>query len=150
MTSRKSLAHNVQEAYKAAIDGGLSDVAAKALVANMMGKFLGNPRDSHWDVKHNSQGIVQWDPERSAAIRNHFGKYPKDMTVAEQTRAAIWEMGHNPSYAKSNEAIKTSTHAEQIIEGSSRTTKGQRTRTRKSKSVYGIWQACQAWSLDVT
>ena len=26
----KSLAHNVQEAYKAAIDGGLSDVAGKA------------------------------------------------------------------------------------------------------------------------
>jgi hypothetical protein len=95
----RNLAANQREAYAAARAGdpsrgipGLSDTAARALVANMTAESLSNPRDHHWDVKHMSQGIVQWDPNRAAAIKREFGKFPKDMTVAEQTKAALWEM----------------------------------------------------------
>ena len=62
------------------------------LVANFTGESIGNPADHHWDVSHMSQGIAQWDPPRSAAIKKQFGKEPKDMTVPEQMRAAMWEM----------------------------------------------------------
>jgi hypothetical protein len=87
-----TLKTNQQEAYNEARKEGLSPTAAKALVANMTGESLSKPNDNHWDVHHMSQGIVQWDPSRSAAIKAQFGKEPKDMTVAEQTKAAIWEM----------------------------------------------------------
>lgn len=87
-----NLKQNQQEAYKAARAEGLSDSAARILVANMSGESLKNPGDHHWDVKHMSQGIVQWDPTRAERIKNHFGAYPKDMSVAQQTKAAIWEM----------------------------------------------------------
>ena len=93
-----SLAANQREAYRAAKAEGLSDTAAKALVANMSGEGLANPSAFNKDVNsrgefvHMARGIVQWDPPRSEAIKRHFGKYPNEMTVAEQTRAAIWEM----------------------------------------------------------
>jgi len=98
-----SLANNQKEAYKAAIAEGLSPSAAKILVANMSGESLKNPRDHHWDRSHMSQGIVQWDPERAERIKNKFGAYPKDMSVAEQTKAAIWEM--KTYYKKSYDAL---------------------------------------------
>ncbi len=101
-----SLRANQQEAYAAAIKEGLSPTAAKALVANMTGESLAKPNDHHWDVSHMSQGIVQWDPSRAAAIKKEFGKLPKDMTVAEQTKAAIWEMQNK--YPKTWEALQGS------------------------------------------
>lgn len=87
-----TLKQNQQEAYDAARHAGLSDSAAKILVANMSGESLANPADKHWDVKHYSQGIVQWEDRRAELIRDQFGSYPKDMSVAQQTNAAIWEM----------------------------------------------------------
>lgn len=101
--ARGSLATNQREAYKAAIAEGLSPSAAKILVANMSGESLKNPSDHHWDVKHMSQGIVQWDPARAERIKNQFGAYPKDMSVAQQTKAAIWEM--KTYYSKSYAAL---------------------------------------------
>lgn len=100
-----NLKQNQQEAYKAARAEGLSDKAARALVANMSGEGLANPgafnRDynSRGEFVHMARGIVQWDPPRSEAIKRNFGKYPNEMTVAEQTKAAIWEMKTNPNYA---------------------------------------------------
>jgi hypothetical protein len=58
----------------------------------MSGESLKDPANYHWDVHHMSQGIVQWDPGRAEAIKKHFGKFPKDMSVGDQTKAAIWEM----------------------------------------------------------
>jgi hypothetical protein len=99
-----NLRANQKEAYKAAIAEGLNPTAAKALVANMTGESLSKPNDNHWDVSHMSQGIVQWDPSRAAAIKAQFGKEPKDMTVAEQTKAAIWEMKNK--YPKTYQALQ--------------------------------------------
>jgi hypothetical protein len=118
---KTKLAQNEWEAYHAALDAGLRDVAARALVANMMGESLARPNDHHMDVDkfgrpaHMAQGIVQWDPDRSAAIAKKFGKEPKDMTVAEQTTAAIWEIRTVRRFAKSQKAIETGKTAEEII-----------------------------------
>jgi hypothetical protein len=87
-----SLAANQQEAYRAAIASGMSDSAARILVGNMSGEALSDPANVHWDRSHYAHGIVQWDDARSQRILAHFGKSPQDMTVAEQTRAAAWEM----------------------------------------------------------
>ncbi|MCJ2092200.1 phage tail tip lysozyme [Methylobacterium sp. J-072] len=103
--ARGGLAANQQEAYRAARAEGLSDVAARALVANMSGESLRNPRDHHWDRKHMSQGIVQWDPQRAEAIRRKFGAYPKDMSVTDQTRAAIDEIKSNPRFRRTARAL---------------------------------------------
>jgi hypothetical protein len=117
---RTQLAQNEWEAYHAALDEGLRDVAARALVANMMGESLAHPSDHHMDVNkfgqpvHMAQGIVQWDENRTKAIAKKFGKEPKDMTVAEQTRAAIWEI--RTKYAIVNGAIETKAKAEDIID----------------------------------
>lgn len=88
----KVLQTNQQEAYAAARGQGMSDSAARILVANMSGESLRDPSNYHWDSKHYSQGIVQWDPERAARIKKQFGKEPRYMSVEEQTKAAIWEM----------------------------------------------------------
>ncbi len=105
-SARGSLATNQQEAYAAARAEGLSDTAARALVANMSGESLRNPRDHHWDRLHMSQGIVQWDPQRAERIRQRFGAYPKDMSVTDQTRAAIDEMKTRPEYAPTWRALQ--------------------------------------------
>lgn len=102
----KSLAKNQAEAHAAAVGEGLSDRAARLFVANMTGESLSKPNDHHWDRHHMSQGIVQWDPARAEAIRKQFGKYPKDMSVTEQVKAAIWEMKNNKAYAKTWAALK--------------------------------------------
>lgn len=100
-----NLARNQAEAYQAARAEGLSDSAARALVANMTGEGLHNPSafnkdyNSRGEFVHMARGIVQWNPQRSEAIRKQFGKYPNEMSVAEQTKAAIWEMKTNSSYA---------------------------------------------------
>lgn len=96
-----NLFNNQQEAYSAARQSGLDEKSAKILVANMTGESLRNPKDKHWDEKHNSQGIVQWDDERSKRIKEHFGKEPREMSVTDQTKAAIWEMKnyYKPAYS---------------------------------------------------
>jgi hypothetical protein len=104
--ARGALGANQQEAYRAARAEGLSDAAARALVANMTGESLGNPRDHHWDRKHMSQGIVQWDPQRAEAIRQKFGAYPKDMSVTDQTRAAIDEIRSNRRFGRTARALE--------------------------------------------
>ena len=112
---RSSLQQNQIEAYQAAKDDGLSDAAAQALVANMTGESLAKPNDYHYDVSHYSQGIVQWDPTRSEAIKNQFGKYPRDMSVAEQTQAAIWEIRTNNRFAASKNALEKETNPSDIV-----------------------------------
>lgn len=93
-----SLKRNQALAYQAAISEGLSPDAAKAITANMSRESLANPSafnkdyNSRHEFVHMARGIVQWDPTRSERIKDHFGKYPNDMSVAEQTKAAIWEM----------------------------------------------------------
>jgi tail lysozyme len=94
--AKGALAKNQQEMYNAAIAEGLSPTAARALVANSSGESLKNPADVHSDPsKRNpnqmAHGIASWDDERSARIMKQFGKMPQDMSVAEQTKAMIWE-----------------------------------------------------------
>ena len=102
---------NEWAAYHAALGAGLSDPACRALVANMCGESLRNPSDVHMDVDannnpvHLARGIVQWDPGRSAAIKAHFGSLPNEMSVDDQTRAAIWEIKTNATYVKTKVAI---------------------------------------------
>ncbi|BBU62472.1 hypothetical protein MSC49_24070 [Methylosinus sp. C49] len=110
------LRQNQIEAYGAARQQGLGDLAARALVANMTGESLANPRDEHWDVHHSSQGIVQWDPSRAEAIRKQFGRYPKDMSVAEQTAAAIWEIRSFPRFARTCGALEHGASAGEIMD----------------------------------
>lgn len=114
--ARSRLQRNQLEAYQAARADGLRDVAATALVANMTGESLAHPDDYHWDVSHYAQGIVQWDPTRSEAIKNQFGKYPMYMTVAEQTKAAIWEIQTNTRFAPSKRALTSGQTAKEIID----------------------------------
>lgn len=113
--ARGALAANQREAYQAAREAGLSETAAKALVANMTGESLANPRDHHWDRSHMSQGIVQWDPQRAEAIKRQFGKYPKDMSVAEQTRASIWEINNNPRFRQTRDALRGGGSPQEMI-----------------------------------
>lgn len=87
-----SLAKNQKEAYAALRDEGLSREDAKTLVGNISGESLANPADYHWDKSHMAQGIVQWDPRRSADIKKQFGKEPRFMSVREQVRAMMWEI----------------------------------------------------------
>ena len=104
--AKGALAANQKEAYTAARGEGLSETAARALVANMSGESLKDPHNNHWDVKHMSQGIVQWDPTRVAAIKAQFGKEPKDMSVTDQTRAAIWEYRNKSRFAETKRAME--------------------------------------------
>lgn len=89
--AKGTLAKNQKEAYDAARAEGLSDMAARAFVANTSGEALSDPGNTTGDGGK-AQGIVQWHPDRAGRIRNQFGKLPHQMTVAEQTKAAIWEM----------------------------------------------------------
>lgn len=111
-TPRGSMAKNQQEAYAAARAEGLSDKGARILVANFRGESLAKPDSVNKDYRadgtfaHYARGIVQWDPSRSEAIRKQFGKYPNEMSVAEQTKAAIWEM-KTTKYIKNGEVKYT-------------------------------------------
>ena len=96
-TAKGALRRNQSEAYKAAIAEGLDDSSARALVANMSGESLANPADVHADPSRSNpnqkaHGIVSWDDQRSARIMKQFGKMPNEMSVGDQTKAAIWEM----------------------------------------------------------
>jgi hypothetical protein len=81
----------------------------------MSGEALSDPGNVHWDVSHTARGIVQWDPERSEAIKRQFGKYPNEMSVADQTKAAIWEMQTNPKYKDIWAALQGSGSTEEKI-----------------------------------
>lgn len=92
-----SLSQNQREAYKAARAEGLSDKAAKILVANLSGENLKSPGNVYSDPSsrnpnQKAHGIAAWDDFRSNRIKQNFGKSPEEMSVAEQTKAAIWEM----------------------------------------------------------
>ena len=96
-TKGGTLKQNQQEAYAAARQEGLSDSAAKILVANLSGEGLHVPQDVHPDPSgsnpnQKAHGIAQWDQNRAARIKDRYGQYPQEMTVAQQTKAAIWEM----------------------------------------------------------
>lgn len=104
--ARGALGKNQQEAYRAGIEAGLSPTASRALVANMSGEALDRPGIRNWDVKQWARGIVQWDPSRSEAIKQKFGKYPNELSVAEQTKAAVWEIETNPRFAATKRALK--------------------------------------------
>lgn len=111
------LQRNQWIAYHAAVGGGLGDIAARALVANLSGEALHKPADKHFDETHDARGIAQWDPPRSEAIKAHFGRYPNEMSVEDQTRAAIWEIQSNPAYRATRNALFTSgMTVEQMIE----------------------------------
>ena len=112
--AKGTLATNQKEAYAAALKEGLSPTAARALVANMSGEGLAVPGDHHWDVTHMASGIVQWDPTRSAAIKAQFGAMPHQLSVTDQTRAAIWEMKTNPAYGLTWRALQGSDPAAMI------------------------------------
>ncbi|HZG27345.1 MAG TPA: phage tail tip lysozyme [Ensifer sp.] len=99
------LQRNQWIAYHAALGAGLGDPAARAMVANLSGESLSNPADVHFDVSHIARGIVQWDPGRSDAIKAHFGRYPNEMSVEDQTRAAIWEIQSNSAYKETRDAL---------------------------------------------
>ncbi|SEF40830.1 Murein DD-endopeptidase MepM and murein hydrolase activator NlpD, contain LysM domain [Methylobacterium sp. 190mf] len=99
------LADNQKTAYDAARAEGLSDKAARALIANFSGESLRNPADYHWDNKHMSGGIGQWDPERSEAIKAKFGKYPWQLPIGEQVKAAVWEINNNPRFSRTRQAL---------------------------------------------
>ena len=113
---RSALKRNQWTAYQAARGEGLRDVAARALVANMTGESLANPTDNHFDVSHMSQGIVQWDPNRAGEIKKHFGAFPKDMSVGDQTKAAIWEIKTLQRFAPTKISISIDDTAEKIID----------------------------------
>ena len=105
--AKGALAANQKEAYAAALGEGLSPTAARALVADMSGEGLANDAHRvHWDGTHPSGGIVQWDPTRAAAIKAKFGKVPWELSVADQTRAAIWEYRTNPRFARTKAAME--------------------------------------------
>ncbi len=117
-----SLQRNQWAAYHAAVGAGLSDVAARALVANMTGESLRHPDDVHPDPSRSNpnqkaHGIVQWDDNRSDAIQRHFGKLPNEMSVEDQTRAAIWEIQTFSTYGKTKDALfQPGRTAEQIVD----------------------------------
>lgn len=104
--ARGALAANQKTAYEAARAEGLSDKAARALVANFSGESLRNPSDYHWDRKHMSGGIGQWDPERSEAIKAKFGKYPWELSVGDQVKASIWEINNNPRFKATKQTLQ--------------------------------------------
>jgi hypothetical protein len=111
----KNLGANQNEAYQAAIDSGLSDSAARALVANMSGEALSDPSNVHQDGPHMAHGIVQWDDQRAARIEKQFGVAPQNMSVADQTKAAIWEMKTDPAYKASWNALNSNASSQDMV-----------------------------------
>ena len=94
--AKGALKKNQQAAYDAFKQLGYSDEAARIAVANMSGKSLANPADVHADPSRRNpgqkaHGIASWDDARSERIKQQFGKYPNEMSVAEQTAAYDWE-----------------------------------------------------------
>lgn len=93
----KGLKRNQQEAYNTLRTEGLTDKAAKILVANLSGESLENPADVHSDPSQRNRqqkahGIASWDDFRSRRIENRFGSTPDKLSVTEQTKALVWEM----------------------------------------------------------
>jgi Phage tail lysozyme/N-acetylmuramoyl-L-alanine amidase len=112
-----TLGANQAEAYNAARQDGLSDSASRALVANFTGEGLAVPGDKHLDQngKQNAYGIAQWDDQRAAAIQKQFGSLPNQMSVADQTHAAIWEMKNDPRFADTWKAINSNASPQDML-----------------------------------
>ena len=72
------------------------------------------PGDYHWDGKHYSGGIAQWDSPRAAAIKAKFGDVPWKLSVADQVRASIWEYRTNPRFASTKRAMEGDNAADMI------------------------------------
>ena len=104
--AKGALAANQKIAYATAKAEGLSDKAARAVVADLSGEGLAVPTDLHWDGTHNSGGIASWDPQRAEAIRQKFGDVPWKLSVADQTKAFIWEYRNNPRFAPTRQALE--------------------------------------------
>ncbi|MBP0578987.1 hypothetical protein J8I29_06700 [Labrys sp. LIt4] len=89
--ARGNLAKNQREAYAAARAEGLSHEAALAWVANTSGESLADPANRTGDGGR-AQGIVQWHGDRAKAIKDKYGLFPYQMSVADQTKAGLDEM----------------------------------------------------------
>ena len=50
---------------------------------------------------------MQWDPQRAEAIRRKFGASPRDLSVTDQTRAAIDEIRSNPRFRPTARALES-------------------------------------------
>lgn len=112
--STGTLAQNQQTAYQAARAEGLDDTAAKAFVANLSGESLAYPGNYHWDNTHMASGIAQWDPPRSAWIKEHYGAMPHQLPIATQVKAALHEMREN--YLSSyNTLVSSNTSAQEKL-----------------------------------
>lgn len=92
INAKGALVDHQKQLYDALIADGVSDVAARRMVANVSRESLRNPADVHWDGSHYAHGIASWDDARSARIKQRFGKMPQDMTIPEQADALKWEL----------------------------------------------------------
>lgn len=113
-----SLAQNQGIAYQAAISEGLSPTAARAFVANISGEALKTPHIVNADPSRSNpnqiaHGIVQWEGKRAEAIREQFGKYPQDMSIQEQVKAAVWEM--KTKYGPTWRTLNSNASAEEMV-----------------------------------
>jgi hypothetical protein len=90
--AKGTLAQHQKELYDSLITQGVSDKAARSMVASVSRESLTNPADVHWDGSHYAHGIASWDDARSQRIKNQFGKSPEQMTVPEQAAALKWEV----------------------------------------------------------
>ena len=120
-----SLATNQREAYKAALAEGLSPTAARILVANLSGENLRNPNGASYadpstsNPGQRAQGIAAWEQRRAQRIKDQFGKYPNEMSVADQTKALLWEMKtyYKPSWAAlQNESMDPRDRMQIVVE----------------------------------
>jgi hypothetical protein len=92
-----TLAQHQKELYDALISQGVSDTAARRMVASVSREALRNPADVHSDPSmsnpyQKAHGIASWDDVRSQRIKQQFGKMPNEMTVPEQAAALKWEI----------------------------------------------------------
>jgi hypothetical protein len=100
------MAARAQETYDFWRSLGASREAALGFVGNEQGEtaLTGGPK-LHWDGKHYSGGLVQWDPARRAAIAKALGiDVWHDNNHLHQLQAEAWEL--RQKYPKLWEALK--------------------------------------------
>lgn len=101
----KNLKSNQAELIKALVNNEHVPLKnAQVLAANVSGESLVDPSDTSGD-HHRAQGIAQWHPDRSLPIKKRFGKFPYQMSIAEQAHAMMWEMQNNRMYHESFKAM---------------------------------------------
>lgn len=116
---KTTLKQNQIDAYHACIDSGLSPEAGIAFTANVTRESLSKPDDVSRDPSaanpnNKAHGIVQWDDDRAQRIKQHFGLFPEDMPVTQQTKAALWEI--ESFFDKVWDVMKTSNEPKDIVE----------------------------------